>query len=149
MLLIIGPISGAAAFSHRPQFAGAAFALVVVAALTMTLLGAHSRHFTSVVRSRSVIAREQELVEHARQEAVVTATTDFLTGLPNRRAFVAALDTAVTENRGPFAIPIFDLDRFKAVNDTFGHAIGYQLLQEVARRLLEAVNSKGIVARRR
>jgi diguanylate cyclase (GGDEF)-like protein len=94
-----------------------------------------------------VIAREQELVEQARQEAIVAATTDFLTGLPNRRALVAALDTAVSEGIEPFALAILDLDRFKAVNDTFGHAVGDKLLEEVAARLVKIVGRRGLVAR--
>jgi len=147
LILIIGPMSATALLSHDRRFAGAAFGLVVVAALTSRLLGAHSRHFTTVIRSRSVIAREQELVEQARQEATVAATTDFLTGLPNRRAFVAALDTATSERTGSFALAILDLDRFKAVNDTFGHGIGDQLLKEVAARLIKAVGARGLVAR--
>ena len=148
LLLIIVPIAIAALYSREPQFAGAAFGLVTVAALTMRLLTAHSRHFTDVIRSRSVIAREQERVELAHQEAMIAATTDFLTGLPNRRAFVAALETATSEsNRGSFAVAVLDLDRFKAVNDIFGHAIGDLLLVEVAARLVRAVGSRGIVAR--
>jgi diguanylate cyclase (GGDEF)-like protein len=147
LILIIGPMSVEALLSHDRRFTGAAFGLVVVAILTMRLLGAHSRHFTTVVRSRSAIAREQELVEHARQEALVAATTDFLTGLPNRRAFVAALDTAMAHPGASFALAILDLDRFKAVNDTFGHAVGDQLLKEVAKRLVKAVGSRGVVAR--
>jgi len=148
LLLIIGPISAAALFSPEPHFAGAAFGLVAVAILTLRLLGAHSRHFTDLIRSRSSITHKQQLVESARQEAVIAATTDFLTGLPNRRAFVAALESAVdaSESR-PFAIAIFDLDRFKVVNDTFGHGTGDQLLKEVARRLLAAVDEKAVVAR--
>jgi diguanylate cyclase (GGDEF)-like protein len=135
--------------SREPQFAGAAFGLVVVAALSMKLLAAHSRHFSDVIRSRSVIAREQELGEHARQEAVIAATTDFLTGLPNRRAFVAALESHLSEKSASptFALAILDLDRFKAINDTFGHAVGDQLLREVAARLVHAVGSRGLVAR--
>lgn len=147
LILIIGPMSLAGLLSHDRRFVGAAFGLVVVAALTMRLLGAHSRHFTRVVRSRSVIAHEQELVEHARQEALVAATTDFLTGLPNRRAFVAALDMATSNSKETFALAILDLDRFKAVNDTFGHAIGDQLLKEVANRLVKALGACGVVAR--
>jgi diguanylate cyclase (GGDEF)-like protein len=77
----------------------------------------------------------------------VAATTDFLTGLPNRRALVAALDTAASEGVDPFGLAILDLDRFKAVNDTFGHVIGDQLLKEVAARLLDAVGRRGLVAR--
>jgi diguanylate cyclase (GGDEF)-like protein len=148
LLLIIIPISGAALFSKEPQFAGAAFGLVVVAALTMRLLTAHSHHFTNVVMSRALIAREQQRVEHAHQEAMLAAATDFLTGLPNRRAFMTALEAADgNRDAPPFAVAILDLDRFKTVNDTFGHAVGDQLLQEVASRLVEAVGARGIVAR--
>jgi diguanylate cyclase (GGDEF)-like protein len=146
LLLIIGPISVAALLSEEPHFEGAAFGLVVVAAVTMRVLDAHSRHFTDVVQSRSAIAREQEFVARAHQEAIIAATTDFLTGLPNRRAFVAALEMASSSNGLP-GLAILDLDRLKAVNDTFGHAVGDQLLQEVAARLLAAVGSRGLVAR--
>lgn len=149
LILIIVPISGAALMSHDTQFEGAAFGLVAVALLTMRLLSAHARHFSDVVASRSVIEHEQQLVEHAHQEAVVAATTDFLSGLPNRRAFVAALDMAAAEKpaKGSFTVAIMDLDRFKTVNDTFGHVVGDQLLQEVAARLVRAVGSRGLVAR--
>jgi diguanylate cyclase (GGDEF)-like protein len=149
LILIIVPISIAALLSNEPHFAGAAFGLVAVAALTMRLLTSHARHFSDVVASRSVIEREQQLVEHAHQEAVVAATTDFLTGLPNRRAFVAALDMAAAAKgaKGSFTVAIMDLDRFKAVNDTFGHAVGDKLLREVAERLVRIVGNLGLVAR--
>jgi diguanylate cyclase (GGDEF)-like protein len=149
LVLIIVPISVAAILSRDPHFAWAAFGLVVVAALTMRLVGQHSRHFNDVIRSRSTIARQQELAEHAHQEAVVAATTDFLTGLPNRRAFVAALESKIAERSSgdSFAVAILDLDRFKWVNDNFGHGAGDRLLQEVATRLVRAVGSCGLVAR--
>lgn len=147
LVLIIGPISVVAAVSREREFMGAAFGLVVVAALTMRLMTAHSRHFSSVVLSRSMIEGEQERVEQAHQEAVMAAATDFLTGLPNRRAFVSALDSAVTDRPGRFSLAILDLNRFKAVNDTFGHAVGDSMLVEVARRLARAVGKTGVVAR--
>jgi len=147
LLLIIGPISLEALLSNDRRFTGAAFGLVVVAGLTMRLLGAHGRHFTTVIRSRAASFRERELVENARQEALVAATTDFLTGLPNRRAFVAALEDATSGPTTAYALAILDLDRFKAVNDTFGHAVGDHLLKEVAARLFEAVGNRGVVAR--
>jgi diguanylate cyclase (GGDEF)-like protein len=146
LLLIIGPISIAALLSNERQFTGAAFGLVTVAVLTMRLLSAHSGHFTSVVRSRSAVVDEQQRVEQARQEALVAATTDFLTGLLNRRAFVTAVEAAAARP-GRFSVAILDLNRFKAVNDTFGHGIGDRLLQEVAARLVEAVGNRGMVAR--
>ena len=149
LILIIVPISIAALFSNEPHFAGAAFGLVAVAVLTMRLLAAHGRHFTDVVTSRSLIEREQRKVEDAHREAMAAATTDFLTGLTNRRAFVAAVDGASSEQSGErgFAVAILDLDRFKTVNDTYGHGVGDQLLQEVGHRLLKAVGGHGLVAR--
>jgi diguanylate cyclase (GGDEF)-like protein len=147
LLLIIGPISVVAALSGEREFMGAAFGLVVVAALSTRLLSSHSRHFTSVVRSRSDIVGEQERVEQARKEAALEAATDFLTGLPNRRAFVMALEAEINERAGSFSLAILDLNRFKAVNDTFGHAVGDKLLEEVAARLTRAVGSQGFVAR--
>jgi diguanylate cyclase (GGDEF)-like protein len=147
LLLIIGPIAVVAAYSRERQFVGAAFGLVVVAILTLRILTAHSKHFTHVVRSRSNIALDQERAEHAHQEAMIAASTDFLTGLPNRRAFVAAIQEAIAERAGRFSLAILDLNRFKAVNDTFGHVIGDKLLEEVALRLRKAVGARGTVAR--
>jgi diguanylate cyclase (GGDEF)-like protein len=147
LVLVIGPISATAFLSQDHRFVGAAFGLVFVAALTMQLIGAHSRHFKTVIRSRSSIAREQEIIENARQEALVAATTDFLTGLPNRRAFVAALEDAMAARQGTIALAILDLNRFKTVNDTFGHVVGDTLLKEVAVRLVTAIGTDGLVAR--
>lgn len=146
LVLIIVPISATALLSHQHRFVAAAFALVAAAIFTLRLLGTHSRHLSAVIESRSFIAGEQELSERAHREAVIDATTDFLTGLPNRRAFVAALEVATSE-ASPVAVALLDLNRFKAVNDTFGHAIGDQLLVEVASRLVRSVGSRGLVAR--
>jgi diguanylate cyclase (GGDEF)-like protein len=149
LLLIIFPLAAMALLSNEPRFQWAAFSLVVVAALTIRLLDVHNRHMADVIRSRSLIARQIELAEDAHHEAIVAATTDFLTNLPNRRAFVAALEEEIARDQcwGPFALAILDLDRFKAVNDTFGHGAGDALLKEVAARLLRAVGHRGTVAR--
>lgn len=149
LFLIIIPISAFALLSHDIHFVWGAFGLVTVAGLTMRLLVFHSRHLTDLIKSRSVIAREQQVAEIAHQEAVVAATTDFLTELPNRRAFVAALEARFEHRKrdGAFAVAILDLDRFKVVNDTFGHPAGDQLLREVASRLLRAIGNRGLVAR--
>jgi len=149
LVLIIVPISIVALMSHDPLFTWAAFGLVAVAAITMRLLTQHSRHFTDVIHSRAMIVLQQERAEHAHLEAIVAATTDFLTSLPNRRAFMTALEAEAIESKksGSFAVAVLDLDRFKAVNDTLGHGAGDKLLQEVAARLLEAVGQQGLVAR--
>lgn len=82
------------------------------------------------------------LVEDSRAEAKAylrqIATLDMLTGLSNRHSFVTTLQDACARLHGggqPFALFMIDLDRFKAVNDTMGHAAGDLLLICVAERL--------------
>lgn len=79
------------------------------------------------------------------------ATHDTLTGLPNRVMFSELLrQTIRTANRYKdqrFAVMFIDLDRFKAVNDTYGHHTGDTLLTEVAKRLRQPLRDSDIVAR--
>jgi len=75
---------------------------------------------------------------------------DFLTGLPNRLLVVEELKNAICRSRyGAQEIAVFflDLDGFKLVNDTLGHAAGDQVLVNVAKRLVQAVRHEDIVAR--
>ena len=82
--------------------------------------------------------------------AVQLAQHDHLTGLPSR----ALLDqlanhmlASVRRSGGQLAVLFFDLDRFKAVNDTYGHLVGDRLLRAVARRLRSAFREEDLVAR--
>jgi diguanylate cyclase (GGDEF)-like protein len=86
---------------------------------------------------------------HARRVEIL-ALTDTLTGLANRRAFLDRLTVAFAASRrstSPFAVLFLDLDDFKDVNDTLGHAIGDALLREVAERLRNTARSTDLVAR--
>lgn len=79
-----------------------------------------------------------------------TARYDELTNLPNRRLLFDRLDTALARtrrNQGRMALLYADLDQFKAVNDTFGHAAGDALLRGVAERLARCVRDVDTVAR--
>jgi diguanylate cyclase (GGDEF)-like protein/PAS domain S-box-containing protein len=82
--------------------------------------------------------------------ALFDARHDELTGLANRRLFAerarAALATSALRNSG-CAIVVIDLDRFKQVNDRYGHQAGDQVLQEMARRLQRVVRPQDTVAR--
>jgi diguanylate cyclase (GGDEF)-like protein/PAS domain S-box-containing protein len=78
------------------------------------------------------------------------AMHDQLTGLPNRAMFLESLDRAVRKARrrqGRFSVLFVDLDHFKEVNDSLGHAAGDQLLQNVSERLTSAVRQSDLVAR--
>ena len=78
------------------------------------------------------------------------ATHDPLTGLQNRRAFTERLDEAVRgarEHGEHHAVGFIDLDRFKVVNDRFGHAVGDRLLHEIARVMGRVVRGGDVLAR--
>ncbi|TPI68968.1 EAL domain-containing protein [Mesorhizobium sp. B3-1-3] len=95
------------------------------------------------------VATFEDVTERRRTEERMThlAHHDTLTNLPNRSMFRDRLDQALGEAK-PLAIFSLDLDRFKAVNDTFGHPAGDWLLQCVAKRLQHSVrSSKDVVAR--
>ena len=84
------------------------------------------------------------------EELVYQAFHDSLTALPNRKLFFDRLEQAInniSRDQGPHAILYLDLDRFKYVNDTFGHDIGDSLLSQVAERLDYSVRSVDTVAR--
>ncbi len=74
------------------------------------------------------------------------AFTDTLTGLKNRRAMEHVVDRLIAAGQ-PFSLMQLDLDFFKAVNDTRGHAAGDQVLQTVARLMVEETRSEDTVAR--
>lgn len=78
------------------------------------------------------------------------ATCDLLTGLPNRAELMNRLQQAiyrVDRSKKPLALMFLDIDKFKYVNDTFGHEAGDELLKEFARRLLTCVRKTDTVAR--
>ena len=93
-----------------------------------------------ITRKKEVALQIEHLAKH-----------DTLTGLPNRAMFSELLGQAIRNaNRYKdqcFAVLFVDLDRFKAVNDTYGHHTGDLLLAEVARRLEKTLRSSDIVAR--
>ena len=133
-------------FSESPQLIGAALSLAGVAVLILRLLSLQNKQFAELIFSRATLTHEQELAEAARRQAVTASITDELTGLPNRRAFLARLDETAIEGR-PFAVGLFDLDDFKRVNDTLGHAGGDAFLETVAAKLRKAAGTSMMVAR--
>jgi diguanylate cyclase (GGDEF)-like protein len=89
-------------------------------------------------RDRSLATANQELKRQA--------THDALTGIANRVLFVEKLGRAVAD-RQPFAVCVFDLDRFKVINDSLGHGAGDVLLKLVSARLASMTRDSDTVAR--
>jgi diguanylate cyclase (GGDEF)-like protein/PAS domain S-box-containing protein len=100
-------------------------------------------HFVGVKEDITELKRLQDQMAHM-------AHHDQLTGLPNRFLFLDRLGQMLTQAKRrdtTFAILYLDLDDFKAVNDTRGHAAGDELLQAVAQRLLGCVRESDTVSR--
>ncbi len=105
----------------------------------------HGQDVGTVVILRDVT--EQKRIE---EQLRFTATHDPLTGLPNRSLLADRLEQAAARavRRGrSFAVLICDLDRFKDINDTYGHAAGDAVLRSVARVLLHSVRGADTVCR--
>lgn len=79
------------------------------------------------------------------------AATDPLTGLANRREFIGRVEAEIANaghtSSAPFSVLALDLDRFKAINDTYGHQAGDHVLQRFAKKCLEAIRPHDGVAR--
>lgn len=95
----------------------------------------------------------ERLVEQLRSANVTLAKlalSDPLTGLPNRRAVVEELGRLLARARrdgNKVLVGVVDMDGFKAVNDTYGHQVGDQLLVEAARRMRHALRATDLVGR--
>lgn len=95
-------------------------------------------------------SRNSLQLARANRRVLELAQTDILTGLPNRAFFLERLhDINFDEQQraGSFSILMLDLDRFKNVNDSLGHAAGDELLRQVARRLKSALRGTDVLAR--
>ncbi|MGN6656506.1 MAG: putative bifunctional diguanylate cyclase/phosphodiesterase [Rhodanobacter sp.] len=94
-------------------------------------------------------ARTLEL-QRTREQGRAEGLVDALTGLPNRLLFNDRLEAILREavrNGECFALLFVDLDRFKAINDTYGHATGDQVLRTVTQRLRGSIRASDTVAR--
>ena len=85
------------------------------------------------------------------RQSIISANTDALTGLPNRRNVMLKLDSAVTDfslsKIQPFSIVIFDIDNFKHINDNYGHNIGDEILKIVSKAAQDVMRNQDLFAR--
>lgn len=101
-------------------------------------------------RLRREIRSQMDALHVKQRELVHLATHDVLTGLPNRMLFMEKLERAIddaTRRREGLAVLFVDLDRFKQINDQFGHSVGDKVLVAVALRLKQVLHSADVVAR--
>lgn len=108
---------------------------------------------TESIKTSEQVVQERNLrkqLSEKNRELAINANTDPLTGIPNRRGFdeyrVHVIEQS-RKNTQPVSVLMLDLDYFKLVNDTYGHAAGDQVLQEMAHRWSEEIRASDILAR--
>ena len=120
---------------------------VLSALLFLIPVGFRADQFVSQMAGILSHALSQYLQRKAAEQQLRHASLhDALTGLPNRACLVQQLESRLARAE-PLALLYLDLDRYKLINDTLGHAAGDQALIEVARRFAETVGRAGLVAR--
>ena len=109
-----------------------------------------ARDVTEEYEQARRLKAEQEMALATARRAQELANTDSLTGLANRRYAMSEIDRAImVARRGktPLSLVVFDLDHFKEVNDSYGHAAGDLVLARVARLAEMVVTDDELVAR--
>ena len=107
-------------------------------------------NLTSELQREAELVKLQEKLEDANRKLRSLSLTDELTGLWNRRAFDSRIETAVFEaehTRTPLTLLMIDVDSFKALNDTFGHAHGDEVLAQVGDVIRRAVRTEDVAVR--
>lgn len=131
--------------SHRSpgvEVAYAAMVVIVMLGITFVTVRLHK------IRQR--LTRQKHELTLALFQIQQLATHDELTGLPNRRHMLALLEAEHLRSQRdtrPWMVALLDIDFFKLVNDTHGHAAGDQVLQAFAATVREAVRSTDMLAR--
>jgi diguanylate cyclase (GGDEF)-like protein len=111
---------------------------------------AAARVLADVAVSYVVMAADRDEARQAQRELAHRSTHDELTGLPNRALLFDRLEhalTAAARHEQAVAVFFIDIDSFKQINDTFGHAIGDRVLVEATRRIADTLRSEDTFAR--
>lgn len=147
------PLAVALVATGEPRQVSVGAALSFLTLLMLRMLVVQDFGFVRLVSTRFDIDRRRHNALQSEQSALQgqarfseIANTDPLTGLHNRRGFMAAFDRE-TVSATPLGLVILDLDGFKPINDTFGHACGDALLARVGARLSAATKPSDCVAR--
>ncbi|UAA37884.1 EAL domain-containing protein [Paraneptunicella aestuarii] len=107
----------------------------------------------AIARQNSIISHYVIVIsditnqKHAEEKLRHLAHYDYLTDLPNRQLLFEKIEAKIRRSQMPFAVLFIDLDKFKQVNDLYGHFVGDNLLKHVSSLLLDCVATKDIVAR--
>ncbi|MGK6325284.1 putative bifunctional diguanylate cyclase/phosphodiesterase [Sphingomonas sp. DT-51] len=135
-IMVVPPFVAACLTNDEMMFAVIAINVALVVTVLLRVLFNSFDYFRGQVAARAALEHQHAELVRLNAENGRLARTDSLTGLPNRRQFHHDLDLlAASDDGATFAVGLLDLDRFKPVNDTYGHHVGDLLLVELARRM--------------
>ncbi|MCO4881592.1 EAL domain-containing protein [Paraburkholderia caribensis] len=148
--IVIVPFSLFFSLTHNAVLVAIAINMLLVAVAMIFILITYYRDFANLVESKHALQAKQAELQRLSDENSRLANLDLLTGLPNRRRFLADLDAlfqTAQDGHARFAVGVIDLDGFKQVNDLYGHGAGDRVLEEVGRRLLDVSGPRIRLAR--
>lgn len=135
---------------HGPADTDIAATALDLGASDLIAAGSAGEEFVLRVSAQVSRKREAERLRSSVEEGLRLAVLDPLTGLFNRRyaeAHLRRISNRAAETEESFAVIAVDIDRFKAVNDRYGHSAGDRVIVEVARRLRDRLRTADMVAR--
>ncbi|OYV39229.1 MAG: hypothetical protein B7Z80_07860 [Rhodospirillales bacterium 20-64-7] len=149
-LIVMVPFSLFFLATGNPVLIAITLNMLSVACGMVFMVLRNSRDFDALIRSRRELINRQRETQRLSDENLRLANLDSLSGLPNRRRFFQKLEeTMLLAERAarPFAVALLDLDRFKTVNDIYGHAAGDRLLVQVGLRFKQISRDGLFIAR--
>ena len=141
-----GFITGASAVQPT-AFLLCSLALTVALGLFVYMI---SRYTRDLATTNAILRNQVQDRQKAQDELAYQAFHDPLTGLPNRRQFGQRFNEAIErarQSQETLALFFVDLDGFKIINDTLGHAVGDAVLKAVAERFRKSIGRRDVVAR--
>ncbi|MDY6996790.1 MAG: GGDEF domain-containing protein [Actinomycetota bacterium] len=151
------PLAGYLALFHSARLLSAVLAVAMATTIVVSFRAAHGDalmaigHSIGVLPTLLLVPVIAQMLIHLMTADANNSFADPLTGLPNRRGFEesvrATLARDVTDDRACIAVAMIDLDNFKLINDTRGHAVGDQILIAVGHALCDVEPAISVVAR--
>jgi diguanylate cyclase (GGDEF)-like protein len=139
--------------AHALNILGQIALLIGLFISMFSIYKSEARSATDLLQANQSLATELDLERRLAcdlEKAEYRATHDFLSGIHNRAAITALLDLEASRcarTRQEMGVLIADIDQFKAVNDTYGHMVGDQVIQQLARKMASALRPYDSVGR--
>lgn len=146
-VLVIGTFLVYCLIKGTEVLVAVAINIALVSAVIIKVLNDSFSSFLKLEQSQAELSRERQQANRLSEQNKVLAHTDALTGLPNRRLFFSELDRLLTVDGAGLTVGVVDLDRFKPINDIYGHTQGDRLLQAIGERLRTLVSPDVMIAR--